>query len=723
MTFMECRAASAKPARFKFSSRLWSAAALYYLIVAVVSGCNPAPKTETTAGGTDASVVNHRDTSTPSPSVSESATHPLDPLTATEIKTSTEILKKSGKVTEASRFASISLLEPEKSNILNFKPGDPISRKSFAVIYEAASNKTFEAIVDLTNRTVLSYKEAAGQAPVPEDVTTVRKVVYADKSWQAAMQKRGINNFADVYISVWASAYLPEKKTDENRMLKAFFYYRGSSDNAFFRPIEGVVADVDVTGKQITKLSDSGVVPIAPIKTATIPPIFSELKNQNQAQAQTQNQTQTQTETKIQSQSETQTKNEGAQASSIPALKVNGQEVSWKNWRFRFGVEPREGLVLYTVSYNDHGTWRSVLYRGSVSELCVPYADPTAGWSFRDAFDVGQFGLGNSISALEPLADAPANSKFFDAVIADQLGAPVVHPKCVALYEKDGGILWRHFDRPNNHQLSVRGRDLVLTYVTTLSNYDYCFNWIFHEDGSLDMETGMTGVMLAKGVTDAVTSSDLHSHAVEKTIEAVHHQHFFCFRLDMDVDGAASNSLIETNGISITDRSKNPYGNAFCITEKRLTQEKDAARLINLDTTRRWKVINDSKRNGLGQNTGYMLIPGENSIPYSQATSFVRRKAGFINAHLWATQYDAAQMYAAGDYPFNSDGSNGLSDWVKSNRSLDGKDIVLWYNMGITHMPRPEEWPIMPVHRGGFKLAPNCFFDKNPALDFVDYRP
>ena len=93
------------------------------------------------------------------------------------------------------------------------------------------------------------------------------------------------------------------------------------------------------------------------------------------------------------------------------------------------------------VSYDDHGKIRPILYRGSVSELCVPYADPTAGWSFRDAFDVGQYGLGASASSLEPLTDAPANAQFFDAVIADQLGVPVKQQRAVALYEKDGGIL------------------------------------------------------------------------------------------------------------------------------------------------------------------------------------------------------------------------------------------------------------------------------------------
>lgn len=717
MTCMEFR----KPERSesnKFTLTALYSVLLYFITSTLISGCNPKPdekvssatstsssKTSTIASGTGSSASGTGSSaSDASASASESVTHPLDPLTSNEINETCRILKQAGKITDASRFASLSLFEPAKETVLKFKTGDAIPRQSLSVIYEAASNKTFEAVVDLTGKSLLSYKQASGQALVPEDVTVVRTVVRADQDWQQAMHKRGIQNLADVYIVVWASGYLPDKAKDRHRMLKAFFYYRGPSNNAYFRPIEGVIADVDVTAKKIVKLTDTGAVPIAPLNEANIPPSLKAVRDNG---------------TGVPDSPEAVRDND----TGVPDLKLDGHEVHWKNWRFRFAVEQRQGLVLYTVSYDDHGKIRPVLYRGSISELCVPYADPSAGWSFRDAFDVGQFGIGGSTSALEPLADAPANAKFFDAVIANQLGVPTLRPRSVALYEKDGGILWRHFDSPSKRLLSVRGKDLVLSFITTVSNYDYCFNWIFHEDGTLEMETGMTGVMLAKGVQNATAGENPHAHAVEKTIEAVHHQHFFCFRLDMDVDGAANNSFVETNGVSMPGKSQNPHGNAFCMTETRLRHEKDAVRLMNLSTTRRWKVINDSQKNALGQNTGYMLLPGENSIPYALQSSFVRQRAGFINAHVWATAYDPTQMYAAGDYPFDGDGSKGLSDWVKANRSLEKADIVLWYNMGITHTPRPEEWPIMPVHKCGFKLTPNCFFEKNPVLDFQSAKP
>lgn len=58
-----------------------------------------------------------------------------------------------------------------------------------------------------------------------------------------------------------------------------------------------------------------------------------------------------------------------------------------------------------------------------------------------------------------------------------------------------------------------------------------------------------------------------------------------------------------------------------------------------------------------------------------------------------------------------------LAKWLANDEPLVGEDVVVWYTMGVTHHPRPEEWPIMPVATAGFKLVPSGFFDRNPALD------
>ena len=101
----------------------------------------------------------------------------------------------------------------------------------------------------------------------------------------------------------------------------------------------------------------------------------------------------------------------------------------------------------------------------------------------------------------------------------------------------------------------------------------------------------------------------------------------------------------------------------------------------------------------------------------SDTSASVRKRAGFLNAHLWVTPYEPSERYAAGDYISQSPGGEGLVKWTKANRSVENTDIVVWYTLGVTHIPRPEEWPVMPVHRTGFKLMPAGFFARNPALD------
>jgi primary-amine oxidase len=113
---------------------------------------------------------------------------------------------------------------------------------------------------------------------------------------------------------------------------------------------------------------------------------------------------------------------------------------------------------------------------------------------------------------------------------------------------------------------------------------------------------------------------------------------------------------------------------------------------------------------------GYVLVPGENAVPFVDPNSALGKRAGFINAHLWVTPYEPTERYAAGSYVMGP-GPDGLPKWTRANRSIENQDIVVWYTMGVTHIPRPEEWPVMPVHRAGFKLLPSGFFSRNPALD------
>ena len=620
------------------------------------------------------------------------AGHPLEPITKEEVATAMKVLQANGKVGADIRFPVIALQEPSKADVLAYKAGTPIQREAFIVVYERTTNDTFEAVVDCTHSVLVSWKKIPGVQPplTEEEVKLTQEIVHADPQWQAAIRKRGITDFEHIQVDPWSAGYYHLQGEDGVRVVRAVSYYNAGSVNPYARPIEGLIAYLNMNTGKVFKLVDTGVVPVpkttADFDDRSVGPLRTPPRPLQIAQPQG------------------------------PSYEIHDGEVSWQKWHFRFAMHPREGLILYTVGYEDRGKLRPIMYRAGLSEMVVPYADPGPAWFFRNAFDEGEYGIGHMSYPEEADTDAPANAHFFDAVFADERGAPFEIPRAVALYERDGGLLWKHVDEKTEINQSRRARELVLAWIATVGNYEYGFNWIFHQDGTLEMDVLLTGVMEPKALP-AAGQHDAYGHLVTPDIEAVHHQHFFNFRLDLDVDGPADNGVVEMNTVALPPGKDNPYDNAFIAKELVLRTEQEAERNLNLETARVWKVINRSVKNAVGAPVGYTLVPGDNAIPYAGPNSSMRKRAGFLNAQLWVTPYDANELYAAGDYITQSAGGDGLVRWVKANRSIDGKDVVLWYTLGVTHLPRPEDWPVMPVIHTGFKLVPTGFFDRNPALD------
>ena len=619
--------------------------------------------------------------------------HPLDPLTAVEIDAAAGVLTAAPQFPADGLFAALVLKEPAKSDVLAYKPGAPIARQAFAVILDRKGNRTFEAVVDLAASRVVSWTEIKGVQPVvlETEYDVVVRVVKADTRWQEAMRKRGLTEFEKVQIDYWAVGQVAPQ-FQSRRLLRAVSYFKGESTNFYGQPIEGVGALVDMNAERVVEFVDTGAVPL--------PPPSQELDQKS-------------TGSRAAPKALTISQPDG------PSFTISGQEIRWQKWRFRYTMHPREGLVLQMVGYEDEGRLRPILYRASLSEMAVPYGDPDRSWRWRSAFDVGEYGMGRLASSIEPNTDAPPNATLIDVTFANDNGRSYVLPRAVGIYERDGGMLWKHYESYSKTNESRRARQLVIFFIATIGNYDYSLNWIFHQDGVLELDAALTGIMLPKGVRDAKAAGHTtmpSGHLVAANVVAPHHQHFFNFRLDFDVDGPG-NSVHEMNTRALPAGPGNPSLNGMLMEEMRLATEALAQRRMNMATARTWSIVNPTAQNALGHHTSYILVPGVNSIPYIAASSQVRRRAAFINQHLWATRYHADEMYAAGAYPNQSLGGAGLPKWIANNEPLTNQDVVVWYTMGVTHIPRPEEWPVMPVTHVGFKMIPGGFFSRNPALD------
>jgi primary-amine oxidase len=396
------------------------------------------------------------------------------------------------------------------------------------------------------------------------------------------------------------------------------------------------------------------------------------------------------------------------------SFEVNGWGVTWQKWHLRVGFTPREGLVIHNVGYEDQGRIRPILYRAALSDMVVPYGDPSKDHYRKNAFDAGEYGIGSLTNSLTLGCDCLGEIYYFDAVLNDGRGEPFIIPNAVCLHEEDYGILWKHTDWRTNQTEVRRSRRLVVSSIATVGNYEYGFFWYFYQDGTIQMEIKLTGIVNTAAVPDGETPK--YGTLVAPQLNAHIHQHFFNFRLDMDVDGGA-NTTYEINTVAEPLGPDNPHGNAFYAEATPLKSELEAQRVIDPMRGRYWVVSNPSVKNALGRPVGYKLMPGENILPFAHPSASIIKRAGFMTKHLWVTPYDRNELTATGPYPNQHPGGAGLPEYTKNDRNVEDTDLVLWYTLGYHHVPRPEDWPISPVAYCGFTLKPVGFFDMNPVLD------
>jgi primary-amine oxidase len=630
--------------------------------------------------------------------------HPLDPLSLDEVGAACELLRTDAKLSARCRFPIVRLEEPSKAELRAYADGAKLARLAFVVVMESQSGAATEFIVDLSagviaNTKVMPNSEAPyGQPPLMvAEFTLCEQIVKADEDWRAAMRRRGMTDrdMEMAQVDPFSSGFFDRDFERGRRILRAVTFFREDiKDNAYAHPVEGVVAVVDLIHQKVVDLlDDEKVIPIPKKKRN-----YGAHENTNPR---------------------TDIKPLNIEQPEGPSFKVDGWNVEWQKWSFRVGFTPREGLVLHQLGYQDGDRKRSIIHRASVTEMVVPYADPTANHYWKSAFDAGEYGLGVLANALELGCDCLGGIHYFDIPAADEQGAPFTMKNAVCMHEEDYGILWKHYEFRNGLFEVRRSRRLVVSFFATVGNYDYGFYWYLYQDGTIQLEAKLTGIIQTK----AVMSGEKYAWGsmVDENLGGPTHQHFFNVRMHMDLDGGG-NTVTEHEFAQRPWGTDNPHGNAFDLKSRTLSRERDAAAVADGQSGRYWKITNPESRNSVGNPTGYKLSMTPSPLMLAQEGSFVRKRGGFATKHVWVTAYDPAEKYASGDYPNVHAGGDGLPRYIEQNRNIENTDIVLWHSFGHTHVCKPEDFPVMPVEYAGFMLKPNGFFAANPANDIAPER-
>jgi len=632
---------------------------------------------------------------TATPTAAQTAKHPLDGLTAPEYWAVYEVMKASGHVDTNARYPFIELREPPKEEVLAWKPGQAFRREAWVVVKQGP--RTFEAIVDISGRKLVSWNAVEGVQPnlTDEEIHGVDEAVKANAEWQAAMRRRGIMDYETILCAGITPGYFGTPEEQGRRLQRVMCFDRRGVWEVFGRPIEGLWVVWDANEKKVLRVIDSGVAPVphapANFDVESVGPLRE-------------------VPTPI-----------TVQQPLGPSFRLNGHEVSWQKWSFHFRIDRRLGLVISNVGYAEGDRLRSILYEGSLSEMFVPYMDPDEGWYARTFFDAGEFANGFS-SSLEPGADCPENAVYFEQNYANERGIPQRRPRAACLFEQyAGGFVWRHSGDSNLVE-SRKQRDLVLRTIGTFGNYDYAFDWVFRQDGTIKVRTGATGLDEVKGVASRTAEedpggrADTYGRFVAENTVATDHDHFFSFRLDFDVDGTA-NSFVRDR-ITLKRLPVDSPRKSVWVAEPEVAHVEQQAKLhMSMEQPEIWRVINPNVKGPLGYPVGYEIMPGENAMALLLPEDYPQRRAGFTDYQLWVTPYRRNERYAAGDYPMQSRGGEGLPTWTKANRGIENTDIVVWYTLGFHHVPHSEDWPVMPTVWHEFELRPYNFFSRNPALD------
>lgn len=623
--------------------------------------------------------------------------HPLDELDSNEINAVKHILIDEDIFKKGHYFSFIKLQEPPKAEILAYQPGQPYRREALASVFDHTNNIVTEVLIDLKGSRILKQDtiknaDPVGLLSVKADSALLANIMKSDEKWVAALRNRKIS-IDSVTYKTNAAADMGSAPAGHRERVVGVRYKNKKYGNLL---IGGLFAFVDLTDKKILKIVDDGkgLSEQTQINYFKEDSAISTLDKFNKIEV---------------------SQPEGA------TYTIKGHEITWNNWKFRYAISSREGLIIYQASFKDKDTWRPVLYRGSMPEMVVNYGSPDLLMASNNFFDVGVYRLGQSRARpLTPGADVPDNARFLSSVVHNDTGKVELFEKAVGIYEESDGPLWRH------NKKSVAATNLALKYFTTIGNYDYGFKWVFKQDGTIDVVTELNGIVQ---IRPALRSSDTaegyeldqnyngsyYGTLIDKHTEGVNHQHFFVYRLDMDVDGT-ENNVAEMNTMAVPAGKHNLYGNTMVTQMTALNTEKEAQRSINVASNRNWMIMNHAKTDQWGHHSSYMLMPGAGVKPFVLDGSSLMNRAGFLRNHVWVTPLDESEIYPAGNYPAGKQVSPGLPSWTANNRSIANQDVVLWYVAGVTHIVRPEEWPIMAPHYVKFSLMPFGFFSQNPTV-------
>ncbi|KAJ3580467.1 hypothetical protein NPX13_g84 [Xylaria arbuscula] len=633
--------------------------------------------------------------------------HPFDPISPDEIKLGVALLEQTFPG-EALRYKRIDVLEPIKKETVPYIEAERLNkplpakpaRLLFSYFHRKGTGGFYKAVLNADTKKPVYVKELPKHIQGPADIDELIEIEDACNAHPAVQAEIAKMQLPDGYTVCNDPWIYGTDSDDETRRLAQCYMYIIEVDHpesnhyslpCAFSPVfdqvskELIRIDYLPTG---TNTTTSPTKPWKPVKCVQYAhdlldePLRKDLKPYivNQPEG--------------------------------PSFSLVGQEVKWQKWRFRVGFTNRDGLVLYNLTFDGRPTF----YRLSMSEMTVPYGDPRKPYHRKQAFDAGDVGFGITANQLALGCDCLGHIKYFDGYRVDPRGNPVLLKNVICMHEQDNGIQHKHTNYRNNAATVVRNRQLVLQMICTVSNYEYVLAWILDQAGNIEQEVRATGILSTMPIDNEEGAKVPWGTNVGPGVMAAYHQHLFSLRIDPSVDGYNNTLYYEESEPLPVDQELNPYGMGYVSKQTVLKQAGFAD--LSIEKNRTFKIRNDNKINQVSlKPVAYKIHAAPSQMLLMSSDSFARKRAAFSEHAMWVTKYQDDELYAAGEFTNQSTIDTGLAQWASRKDNVENEDLVLWHTFGLTHNPRPEDFPVMPVEKISVMLKPDNFFTKNPALD------
>ncbi|KAI0163918.1 peroxisomal copper amine oxidase [Xylariaceae sp. FL1272] len=630
--------------------------------------------------------------------------HPFDPLSQSEIETAIALVKKAhGDLF----FNVVSLHEPRKAEMTKWLAGPRTSVRPARVadvVVIAPGGKVYDGLVDLATGNITKWELLEGLQPIitMEELMAVEHVCRKDTKVIEQCILSGVpkEDMHKVYCDPWTIGY-DDRHGSKVRLQQALMYYRPNLDDCQYQYPLDFCPIYDAEKEEIIAIDIPKVRrPVSKAAAINYTPPYVEANGGYRKALKPINISQP----------------EGVE------FNMAGREIEWQNWKFHIGFNYREGIVLNNITFNDKGNVRPIFYRLSLAEMVVPYGNPEHPHQRKHAFDLGEYGAGYMTNSLSLGCDCKGSIHYLDAEFPTRAGGTRTIKNAICIHEEDDGILFKHTDFRDDSSIITRARKLIVQQIFTAANYEYAIQWIFHQDGTIQPEIKLTGILNTYTMDP---DEDTHGWGTQvyPGVNAHNHQHLFCLRIDANVDGP-SNTVFTADAVpsdAPVGSPENYYGNAFSAKRTKLSTVGESQTQYNGATSRTWDICNTNKIHPYsGKPSSYKLVSREVPGLLPKEGGLVWKRAGFARHAVTVTKYSDDQLWPAGRHVPQTSGepSLGLPEWVADgSESIENTDVVLWHTFGVTHIPAPEDFPVMPREPITLLLRPRNFFTNNPVMD------